>query len=54
MKIIIEKHPEGYVAYPAGIQGVVVGRGSTFEEALRDIQSAIRFHVETFGLEALP
>ena len=53
MKIIIEKHPEGYVAYPAGIQGVVVGEGHTFEEALHDVQSAIRFHIETFGREAL-
>jgi len=53
MKIIIEKHPEGYVAYPAGIQGVVVGQGQTFDEALRDVQSAIRFHLETFGRDAL-
>ncbi|HEY5234196.1 MAG TPA: type II toxin-antitoxin system HicB family antitoxin [Verrucomicrobiae bacterium] len=49
MKIIIEQHPEDYVAYPAGVQGVVVGQGSTFDEALRDVQSAIRFHIETFG-----
>jgi predicted RNase H-like HicB family nuclease len=53
VKIIIEKHPDGYVAYPAGIQGVIVGEGDTFEEALRDVQSAIRFHAETFGREAL-
>jgi predicted RNase H-like HicB family nuclease len=53
MKIIIEKHSEGYVAYPAGIQGVVVGQGNTFDEALRDVQSAIRFHIETFGRESL-
>ncbi len=53
MKIIIEKHPEGYVAYPAGIQGVVVGQGNTFNEALQDVQSAIRFHIETFGRESL-
>jgi len=53
MKIIIEKHPEGYVAYPVGIQGVVVGQGDTFDEALRDVQSAIRFHIETFGRESL-
>jgi len=53
MKIIIEKHPEGYVAYPAGIQGVVVGQGGTFDEALHDVQSAIRFHIETFGRESL-
>lgn len=53
MKIIIEKHPDGYVAYPAGIQGVVVGEGDSFEEALRDVQSAIRFHIEIFGRESL-
>jgi len=53
MKIIIEKHPDGYVAYPAGIQGIVVGQGQTFEEALRDVQSALRFHLETFGPDSL-
>lgn len=53
MKIIIEKHADGYVAYPAGIQGVVVGEGDTFEEALRDVQSALRFHIQTFGRESL-
>jgi predicted RNase H-like HicB family nuclease len=53
VKIIIEKHPDGYVAYPAGIQGVVVGEGDTFDEALHDVQSAIRFHIQTFGLESL-
>jgi predicted RNase H-like HicB family nuclease len=53
MKIIIEKHPDGYVAYPAGIQGVIVGEGDTYEAALQDVQSAIRFHIETFGREAL-
>ena len=53
MKVIIEKHPEGYVAYPAGIQGVVVGQGKTYDEALRDVQSAIRFHIETFGPNSL-
>jgi predicted RNase H-like HicB family nuclease len=53
MKIIIEKHPEGYVAYPAGVRGIVVGQGKTFDEALHDVQSAIRFHIETFGRESL-
>ena len=27
IKIIVEKHPDGYVAYPLGVQGVVVGEG---------------------------
>lgn len=52
-KIIVEKHPDGYVAYPLGLKGVVVGQGDTYEEALSDIKSAIRFHIESFGEEAL-
>ena len=48
-KIIVEKHPNGYVAYPLGIEGVVVGQGDTYEEALSDVKSAIRFHIESFG-----
>ena len=49
IKIVVEKHPEGYVAYPLGIQGVVVGEGDSYEEALNDVRSAILFHVATFG-----
>jgi len=48
-KIIVEKHPDGYVAYPLGMKGVVVGEGDTYEEALSDVRSAIRFHIDTFG-----
>lgn len=53
MKIIIEKHSDGYVAYPLGLKGVVVGEGDTYDEALADVKSAIKFHIETFGEEAL-
>ncbi len=52
VKIIIEKHADGYVAYPVGIRGVVVGEGDTYEEALRDVQSALKFHAESFGAQA--
>jgi predicted RNase H-like HicB family nuclease len=48
-KVIVEKHLDGYVAYPLGLKGVVVGEGNTYEEALADVKSAIRFHIETFG-----
>lgn len=51
VKIIIEKHPDGYVAYPFGLKGVVIGEGDSREGALADVESAIRFHVETFGPE---
>src|SRR3974377_807582 len=53
MKVIIEKHPDGYIAYPLGLKGVVVGEGDTYEQALADVESAIQFHVETFGREVL-
>ncbi len=52
-KIIVEKHPDGYVAYPLGVKGVVVGEGDTYEEALADVKSAIRFHLATFGPDVL-
>ena len=49
VKIIVEKHADGYVAYPVGLRGVVVGEGDSYEQALADVKSAIRFHMETFG-----
>ena len=53
IKVIVEKHSDGYVAYPLGLKGIVVGEGDTYEEALTDVRSAIRFHIETFGDEVL-
>jgi predicted RNase H-like HicB family nuclease len=53
VKIIVEKHADGYIAYPVGLKGVVVGEGDTYEDALADVKSAIRFHVETFGSDVL-
>ena len=52
-KVIVEKHPDGYVAYPLGVQGVIVGAGDTSEEALADVTSAMPFHRETFGADVL-
>jgi predicted RNase H-like HicB family nuclease len=53
VKIVVEKHAEGYVAYPVGLKGVVVGEGDTYDEAVADVTSAIRFHIETFGRDVL-
>lgn len=53
LKIIVERHAGGYVAYPLGLKGVVVGAGDTYDEALADVTSAIRFPIETFGSEVL-
>ena len=53
VKIVVERHPDGFVAYPLGLQGVVVGEGDTYDEAIQDVTSAIRFHIETFGDDVL-
>lgn len=49
VKVIVERHSDGYIAYPLGIQGVVVGQGDTYDAALADVKSAIRFHVKSVG-----
>lgn len=53
VRVIVERHVDGYVAYPLGMEGVVIGAGDTADEALADVESAIQFHVETFGPEVL-
>ncbi len=53
LKSIVERHEDGYVAYPIGLKGVVGGEGDTYEEALADVKSAIVFHIETFGADVL-
>lgn len=53
LKIIVEEHSDGFVAYPVGLRGVIVGEGDTLDEAVADVTSAIKFHVETFGAEEL-
>lgn len=50
-KVVVEKHPDGYVAYPLGLKGVVVSEGDSYEEVLSNVKSAIKFHIETFGNE---
>lgn len=48
IKIIVEKHTDGYAANPLGLKGAVVGQGGTFEEAL-DPESPV---LEAFVAEA--
>ena len=53
LKIIVEKHPDGYVAYPLGLKGVVVGQGDSYQAVLDDVRSAVAFHVQTFGEDSI-
>lgn len=52
LKIIVEEHADGFVAYPLGLTGVVVGQGDTYDNAIADVKSAIAFHIDSFGSEA--
>ena len=53
IKVIIEHAEDGYIAYPLGMKGVVVGQGDTYEQALVDVTSAIQAHLREFGPESL-
>ena len=53
IKVVIEHTEDGYIAYPLGMRGVVVGQGDSYDEALSDVSSAIRAHVKVFGHEGL-
>ena len=53
IKLVIERTEEGYVAYPLGLKGVIVAQGDSYDEAIQQVQSAVRFHVETFGEDVL-
>lgn len=53
LKLIVEEHADCFVAYPVGISGAVIGQGDTCEEALADVKSALNFHLESFGPNAL-
>jgi predicted RNase H-like HicB family nuclease len=53
VKIVVEHHEDGFVAYPLGVDGVVIGEGDSFEEALADVRSALEVYAETFGSDAL-
>jgi len=48
-KISVKRTKQGYVAYPIGVRGVIVGQGNSRKEAIADAQSAIRCHQKQFG-----
>ena len=52
VKVVVEKHDDGYVAYPLGLNDVVVAEGDSLDEAIQNVRSAIRFHLKTFGHDA--
>lgn len=53
IRIIVEKHPDGYVAYALGLRGAAIGEGDTYEEALADAKGAVLEMLETFGPDVI-
>jgi hypothetical protein len=53
LKIVVEKHADRFVAYPAGMKGHFVGEGNTCEEAMSEVKSAMMFNIKTFGQEVI-
>lgn len=53
LKVIVEKHADGYVAYPLGMKGAVVTQGTSYDAVVANVGSAIAFHLETFGRDVL-
>lgn len=51
--IVVERHNDGFIAYPVGLKGIVVGQGDTQRAAIDDVRSAIQFHIATFGPDAI-
>jgi hypothetical protein len=36
---VVEKHPDGYVAYPLNLKGMVVGEGDTCEDTVGELEA---------------
>jgi hypothetical protein len=53
LKVVVERHVDGYVAYPLGVEGAVIGEGDTFHETVDDLSSVLQFHVDTSGGEVI-
>lgn len=52
MKIIIDKHPDGYCGYLLGFSnGAIVGQGNTYMEALQSTESSIKSFIDYYGKE---
>ena len=54
LKILIEKHSDGYVAYPLGLKGVVVGEGDSYEETVQNITEAVQLYIESLKAHSEP
>lgn len=57
VKIIIEQHEDGFIGYPLGRpfgfeECTIIGRGSTYQEALDATRSAIVADINNYGINS--
>lgn len=51
VKIIVEQHPDVYIAYPLGITGACVSQGYSYDEALAEVKVMLNGLIELYGDE---
>lgn len=51
IRIIIEQDEDGYVAYAMSSGEIIVGYGETYEEAVAEVTSSLRFHTVAAPIE---
>jgi hypothetical protein len=52
IKVAVELAEDGYIAYPLGMKGAIVGQGDSCELALDDVRSAIKTHIKEFWFDS--
>lgn len=53
VKVVAVRFADGWVAHPLAGDAAIVAQGATADEALNNLKSAIAFHAETFGIDAV-
>jgi putative ABC transport system ATP-binding protein len=44
IKVVVRRHSKGYIAHPIGMERSVLGEGSTLDEAVANVKSALQIH----------
>ena len=52
VRIVVEQHEGSQTTYPFGDDGVVLGEGDSYHEALAVAKSAIAVYIETIDAQA--
>ncbi|VAX21418.1 hypothetical protein MNBD_NITROSPINAE04-1874 [hydrothermal vent metagenome] len=54
VNIVVEQHGDNiFIAYPVGVDAVIVGQGETEETAADDAVNALEYHQNVFGHDGM-